>query len=60
MPMPGPEVKVKIGEDKMSTVLQLQRLAPCIDDANLVLVSTYSGICPTTAVNDHAAQFEME
>ncbi|HEY6253197.1 MAG TPA: hypothetical protein VI685_24850 [Candidatus Angelobacter sp.] len=46
----------------MGTVLQLQKLRPTSNmaDMNLVLMSTYSGICPTTAANDETRQFEME
>lgn len=44
----------------MTNVLQLQRLRTTIGtDMNMVLMSTYSGICPAM-VDGNSARFEME
>ena len=46
----------------MSTVLQLQKLTPSsnLNEVHVVLLSTYSGICPTTVLSNENRRFEME
>jgi hypothetical protein len=44
----------------MNTVLQLQKLNPIAGEINILFVSTYSNICPTTGLPGAAGQFEME
>ena len=45
----------------MTNVLQLQRLRTTIGtDLNIVLISTYSGICPANTVDGNPIRFEME
>jgi hypothetical protein len=46
----------------MNQILQLQKLPPTAVtvNMNIVLMSTYSGICPTNATNLDTLRFEME
>jgi len=45
----------------MITILELQKLAPTTStENNVLLMSTASGICPTTAAAGEFNQFEME
>jgi len=52
-----------VQEEKiMSMVLQLQKLVPAgnAGEMSVILMSTASGICPTTAVTDGDNEFQME
>lgn len=46
----------------MSMVLQLQKLVPAgnAGEMSVILMSTASGICPTTAITDGDNEFQME
>jgi hypothetical protein len=46
----------------MNTVLQLQKLLPTASSAkfNILLVSTYSNICPSTGMAGESRQLEIE
>lgn len=46
----------------MKTVLRLQTLTPTLrgGELDIILMSTYSGVCPTTLAGDATAHFQME